>query len=484
MSENHPTNHPNQDNQDKRVVLTPNQDEQPSRNKHAIASSTKHRIISSHTIDRDIRRLALPSLGSLLAEPLLIAVDSAMVGHLGTIPLAGLALASTVLTTLVGLCIFLAYATTAATARLFGAGKTKDALRQGIDGMWLALGLGALLAMVLIIIARPFLGLFGPEADVLEQSVRYLRSSSFGLPGMLLLLAATGALRGMGDTRTPLYAATVGALLNIPLNYLLIYPAGLGIFGAGAGTALAQTFMGLWLGSVVLRNARREGAALTPSGAGVLRSLHDAGPLIVRTLSLRAAILLQIAAATGLGTQALASNQITMTVWNFAAYGLDALATAAQILVGQGLGSGSRERVRAVLSRCLNRGVVYGAFLGGGLFVLSGLIPMFMTQDPAVRSLATHSLWIAAVALPIASVAYMLDGVLIGAGDTRKLATYMLAALAVFTPASLAVMQWGHGEPGLLALWAAYAVLFMAVRGGTMLLRSRGEAWMRLGERR
>ncbi len=471
MSENRPKNH--QNNHPKN-----HQNNQPKNpNNH-------HPEQNKHTIDRDIRRLALPSLGSLLAEPLLIAVDSAMIGHLGTVPLAGLALASTVLTTLVGLCIFLAYATTAATARLFGAGKKKEALRQGIDGMWLALGLGVLLTIVLVIIARPFLGLFGPEEDVLEQAVLYLRSSSFGLPGMLLVLAATGALRGMGDTRTPLYAATAGALVNIPLNYLLIYPAGLGIFGAGAGTAIIQTCMGLWLGSVVLRSARREGAALTPSGAGVLRSLRDAGPLIVRTLSLRAAILLQIAAATGLGTQALASNQITMTVWNFAAYGLDALATAAQILVGQGLGSGSRERVRAVLARCLNRGAVYGAFLGVGLLALSGLIPMFMTQDPAVRSLATHSLWIAAVALPIASVAYMLDGVLIGAGDTRKLATYMLAALAVFTPAALAVMQWGRGEAGLLALWAAYAVLFMAVRGGTMLLRSRGEAWMRLGEHR
>ena len=154
---------------------------------------------NKHTIDRDIRRLALPSLGSLLAEPLLVAVDSAMVGHLGTVPLAGLALASTVLTTLVGLCIFLAYATTAATARLFGAGKRKEALRQGIDGMWLALGLGVLLAIILIVIARPFLGLFGPEADVLEQSVRYLRSSSFGLHGLLLVLAATVTLGGMGD---------------------------------------------------------------------------------------------------------------------------------------------------------------------------------------------------------------------------------------------------------------------------------------------
>lgn len=441
-------------------------------------------VINRHQIDRDIRHLALPSLGSLLVEPLLIAVDSIMVGRLGTVPLAGLSLASTVLTTLVGLCIFLAYATTGATARLFGAGKPKQAFRQGIDGMWLAIGLGVVLMVLLTAFARPFLGVFGPEADVLEESVRYLRSSAFGLPGMLLVLAATGTLRGMGDTKTPLYATTAGAIANIPLNFILIYPVGLGIFGAGLGTAIAQTGIGAWLAFVVIRSGRSAGAAVFPSGAGVLRSLRDAGPLIVRTICLRAAILLQIAAATGLGTEALASNQITMTVWNFAAYGLDALATSAQILVGQGLGAADRDRVKSVLGRCLNRGLVYGAVLGLIIFALSWFLPTLVSEDPAVRSLATHSLWIAALAIPIASVAYMLDGVLIGAGDTNKLALYMVISLAAFTPAALTVMAWGSGQAGLLVLWAAYAVLFMFMRGATMLLRVRGDEWMRLGERR
>lgn len=441
-------------------------------------------MTNHHQIDRDIRRLALPSLGSLLAEPLLVAVDSVMVGHLGTIELAGLSLASTILTTLVGLCIFLAYATTGATARLFGAGKRRDAFRQGVDGMWLAVGLGAILMIILLTCANPLLALFGPEPDVLAQSAQYLRSSAFGLPGMLLVLAATGTLRGMGDTKTPLYATTAGAIANMPLNFVLIYTAGLGIFGAGLGTALAQTGMAIWLAYVVIRQARSAGASVVPSGGGVLRSLRDAGPLIIRTISLRAAILLQIAAATGLGTAALASNQVTMTVWNFASYGLDALATSAQILVGQGLGSGDRDRVRAVLSRCLNRGVVYGAWLGVILAAISWFVPSLMSQDPAVQNLATHSLWIVALALPIASVAYMLDGVLIGAGDTTKLALYMVISLAAFAPAALAVMAWGFGQTGLLALWASYALLFMFMRGGTMLLRVRGDAWMRLGDHR
>lgn len=179
--------------------------------------------------------------------------------------------------------------------------------------------------------------------------------------------------------------------------------------------------------AVLRRDSGGEGSwhRVVALGSGSSPFLAGRRATIGRTISLRAAILLQIAAATGLGTEALASNQITMTVWNFASYGLDALATSAQILVGQGLGSKDRERVKAVLGRCLNRGLVYGAVLGIALAALSGVPPTLMSPDPAVRNLATHSLWIAAVAFPIASVACRqhVDGVLIGAGDTAKLAT-------------------------------------------------------------
>ncbi|MGV4323581.1 MATE family efflux transporter [Trueperella pyogenes] len=433
-------------------------------------------------IDRQIRQLALPSLATLLAEPLLVAVDTTMIGHLGANPLAGLSLASTILTTLVGVCIFLSYATTAATARFVGAGKPGLGLRQGLDGMWLAVGLGVVLGIFLAAGAKFVLGWFGPEADVLDQAASYAQASAFGLPGMLLVLAATGTLRGFADTRTPLIAATIGALANIPLNAVLIYGVGMGVAGAGAGTALSQTAMGGYLAWIVRGLARTHEVPLRPSGVGVLHAVRDAVPLIIRTLSLRAAIVLQISAATGLGTLALAANQIVMTMWNFAAYGLDALATAAQILVGQGLGSGNRERVRLVLHRCLLYGVRVGLALGVVSAGLAFVIPKVMSADAEVAWLATQAMWITAAAMPVAAVAYMLDGVLIGAGDTRKLASYMLIALAAFAPVAVFFTGPGKnwGTPGMLLLWVGYAVIFMSVRGATMRWRIRSDAWMGL----
>lgn len=437
---------------------------------------------TSRDIDRSIRKLALPSLATLLAEPALIAVDTTMVGRLGTNPLAGLSLASTVLTTIVGICIFLSYATTAATARYVGSGEPAKGLRQGIDGMWLGFGLGVVLGGLLAAFAPAILGWFGPEPAVLDQAVLYARASAIGLPGMLLVLAANGTLRGFADTRRPLIAATAGALVNIPLNAALIYGADMGVTGAGLGTAIVQTLMGTYLAVVVNKLARKHEVSLKPSGAGVLTSLKDAIPLIVRTLSLRGAILLHISAATSLGTLALAANQIVMTMWNFAAYGLDALATAAQILVGQGLGSRNRERVRMVLRRNLVYGLRVGVVLGVVLAGLSFVIPQVMTLDDDVAWLATQTMWVTSAALPIAAVSYMLDGVLIGAGDTKKLAGYMIGALVAFTPVALFFMGPGAtwGTTGMILLWVGYAALFMAVRGATMLWRVRKDAWMGL----
>ncbi|QOR47718.1 MATE family efflux transporter [Trueperella pecoris] len=437
---------------------------------------------SAHALNRSIRQLALPSLATLLAEPLLVAVDTTMVGLLGTNPLAGLSLASTVLTTLVGVCIFLSYATTAATARYVGAGRPDRGLRQGLDGMWLAVGLGVVLGALLATFAPHVLGWFGPEPAVLDQAVRYARASAAGLPGMLLVLAATGTLRGFADTRTPLIAATAGALVNMPLNIALIYAANMGVAGAGLGTALAQSGMAVYLAWQVVRLARTHRVGLRPSGTGVLLALRDAVPLIIRTLSLRGAILLQISAATGLGTIALAANQIVMTMWNFAAYGFDALATAAQILVGQGLGSGDRERVRAIVRRCLIYGVKVGAALGVVLAGLSFVIPGVMSVDDDVAWLATQAMWVTSAAMPLAAVTYILDGVLIGAGDTRKLAIFMVASLAAFAPIALFFAGPGAtwASAGMAWLWVGYSGIFMAVRAGTMLYRIRKTAWMGL----
>lgn len=437
---------------------------------------------SPSTVDRQILGLAVPALGALIAEPLFVLVDSAIVGRLGTTELAGLSLASTLLVTVVGLCVFLAYATTAVVARKLGGGDRAGALQTGVDGLWLAAGLGVVLAVLAFVTAPWAIAALGASGDVATQAEHYLRASAPGLPGMLLVLAATGALRGLQDTRTPLIVAGVGAAVNAVLNLVLVYGAGLGIAGSGAGTALTQLGMGAVLVAVVVRGARSVGASLRPAPGGIVTGIRTGIPLLVRTLSLRAAILVTVWVATGLGPVALAAHQVVNSLWGFAAFALDALAIAAQALIGHALGSSDLDRVRALLRRTLTwgvgAGVVLGVVLGGGGWWLSAL---FSTDDQ-VRHAITVALIVVAVLMPMAGWVFVLDGVLIGAGDGRYLAWAGLVTLVIYLPCALAVHTWApDGWVGLAWLWGAFAGVFMLARAVTTGLRARTDRWLVTG---
>ncbi|WP_263118390.1 MATE family efflux transporter [Cellulomonas fimi] len=437
---------------------------------------------SESTVDRQILGLAVPALGALIAEPLFVLIDSAVVGRLGTTELAGLSLASTLLVTVVGLCVFLAYATTAVVARKLGGGDRAGALQTGVDGLWLAAGLGVALAALALVTAPWAIAALGATGDVATQAEHYLRASAPGLPGMLLVLAATGALRGLQDTRTPLVVAGVGAAVNAALNIVLVYGAGLGIAGSGLGTAITQLGMGAVLVVVVVRGARAVGASLRPAPGGIVVGVRTGIPLLVRTLSLRAAILVTVWVATGLGPVALAAHQVVNSLWGFAAFALDALAIAAQALIGHGLGAGDVDRVRALLRRTLTWGVgagaVLGLVLGAGGWWLSAL---FSTEGD-VRHAITVALVVVAVLMPMAGWVFVLDGVLIGAGDGRYLAWAGMVTLVVYLPCALAVHAWApDGWVGLAWLWGAFAGVFMLARAVTTGLRARGEAWMVTG---
>jgi putative MATE family efflux protein len=426
--------------------------------------------------DRDILRLAVPAFLALVAEPMFLLADSAVVGHLGTPQLAALGIASAVLGTLVSLCIFLAYGTTASVARQVGAGNSRGALVQGVDGLWLATLIGTLLTIVTWPLSRPIVDLFGPGAAVSGLATTYLRIALLGVVPLLLMLAATGVLRGLQDTRTPLVVAVVGNLANIVLNVVLVYGAGLGIAGSAIGTLVAQLGSAVALVWMVVRAAWRESAPLRPDLPGIRQAGRAGVPLILRTLMLRASLLVMTYAAARLGEDDLATMQLALTVWTFLAFTLDAVAIAAQAITGRHLGAADVTGTRAVTHRMERWGWASGVVTGLALAALSPVLGRLFTSDPAVLDRLLPVLLVAALAQPVAGIVFVLDGVLIGAGDGVYLAWAQLATLVLFAPAAWLVA--GHG---LTWLWAAFAVFFMGGRAVTLLLRARGDHWMRLG---
>lgn len=434
------------------------------------------------SLDRQILALAVPALGALVAEPVFVLIDTAMVGRLGTHELAGLSIASTLLVSTVGLMVFLAFATTAITARRMGAGDRHGAIAGGIDGMWLALALGAVAAIVLGAAAEPVITTMVSDDAVVPHAVAYLRYSALGLPGMFVVLAATGVLRGLLDTRTPLVVATAGAALNALLNAVLIYGAGLGVAGSGLGTAIAQTLMGAVLAAVVVRGARGLGVPLRPTATGIWASARAGTPLLLRTVSLRIAVLVTIAVATSLGAVALAAHQVVNALWGLTAFMLDALAIAAQALVGQRLGASDPATARIIVRRTVRWGLATGAVLGAILAAAGWWIAPAFTADPQVRQAATLALVCTGVLLPAAAWAFVLDGVLIGAGDGTFLAKAGVVTLVIYLPLAGAVWWWApQGAAGLAWLWLAFGGGYMLARALANAWRVHGEGWMVLG---
>ncbi|MHA7223774.1 MATE family efflux transporter [Arthrobacter sp. RHLT1-20] len=431
---------------------------------------------------REILRLAVPAFGALIAEPLFLLADSAIVGHLGVAQLAGVGLASAVLHTAVGLMVFLAYTTTPAVARAIGNGQLPQALAAGRDGVWLALLLGLVLAAAGFFAAEPLLDLMGARDEVRTFAVDYLRWSLPGLVAMLLIFAGTGVLRGLQDTRTPLVVAAAGFTLNIVLNLVLVYGLQLSVTGSAIGTSIAQWAMALVYVLMVRSNARSHGVSLLPDWRGV-RALTRVGSwLMLRTLSLRIGILATVVVVTAQGPVNLAAHQLAMTVFTLLAFALDALAIAAQALIGKELGAARPAAARGLTGTMIRWGIAFGAVTGVLLAAAAPWIGLLFTPDTDVQAALTLALWALAAGQPIAGYVFVLDGVLIGAGDAKYLAIAGVVNLAVYLPLLLAVRSSGvGGGAGLLWLWAAFSLGYMLARALTLGLRARTDRWMVLG---
>lgn len=431
---------------------------------------------------RDVLALAWPALLTLIVEPLFLLADTAIVGRLGAAPLAGLGAASSLLLTTVGLFVFLAYGTTAAVARLLGAGDRRRALTTGAQGIWLSALLGVAAAVALWAGAPALTEAFGLSPAATADALSYTRISSASVPAMLVVFAATGVLRGIRDMRTPLLVAAAGFTWNIALNIWLVFGRGWGIAGSAWGTVIAQNAMAVTLVVVVVRHLRRSGATAKPRVAGLVMAARGSFPLFIRTVALRLTLLITTWVAAGLGDVVLAGYQVSATLWSFLVFALDALAIAAQTLIGHALGAGDPAAVRSLTRLLVRWGIRAGVVLGLAVLALAPVLPALFTSDPAVQGAVRSALWVIAALQPVSGWAFILDGVLIGAGDGRWLAFAQLLLLMAYLPLILGVhlateTLLGAGIPAATtALWVAFGG-FMVMRAALLHARTRSADW-------
>ncbi|OCB13648.1 MATE family efflux transporter [Mycobacterium intracellulare] len=399
---------------------------------------------------RRIAGLALPALGVLAAEPLYLLFDTAVVGRLGALSLAGLAIGGLLLSLVGSDLTFLSYGTTARSARHFGAGNRSSAVTEGVQATWLALGLGALVVIAVQAAAVPLVsviagGKVGGEA-IAAAALPWLRIAIFGAPAILVSLAGNGWMRGVQDTVRPLRYVVAGFGLSALLCPLLVY-GWLGLPRLGlAGSAVAN-LAGQWLAAVLFGRALLAERAPLRLDRAVLRAQLVMGrDLVVRTLAFQACFVSAGAVAARFGASALAAHQVVLQLWEFLALVLDSLAIAAQALVGAALGAGDAAHAKSVARRVTLFSAAAAALLAAICAVGFSALPRLFTDDRSVLAAIGVPWWFLVAQLPFAGIVFALDGVLLGAGDAAFMRTAtLISALVGFLPLiwlSL-VFDWG-----------------------------------------
>lgn len=421
---------------------------------------------------REILTLALPATLALAADPLLGLVDTALVGRLGTPPLAALGIATAVFTTAFTIFNALTYGTTARVAAHIGAGRRDLAASYVVQAVWASLGAGLLVTALLLGLTGPILSLMGAEGEVVAPATTYLRIRALAAVPVLLVQVGHGALRGLKDTRSPLVVTVAVNASNAGLSYLLIYPVGLGVAGAAWGTVVAQTIAAATFLELLRRRLPPE--ELRPVATQLRDLAAISRDLFLRTVSLIVGLALLTAAAARLGTVAVAAHQVARELWLLSALALDGFAIAGQAMVATSLGAGRRDRARQEAWTLTRWGFLAGVVVMLLYLPLGGVLPRIFTDDAAVIE-AVGQVWlIVALLQPLGGVAFVLDGVLMGAGDFTFLFTSTAGAVVVgLLPLTAMALARGWGLPGL---WVALAVL-IALRAAALLWRLRGAAW-------
>jgi putative MATE family efflux protein len=361
-------------------------------------------------------------------------------------------------------------------ARRVGEGRWDAAVGEGVEGMALGLALGVVVGAAVGVLADPMVRALGTSAAVTPSAVAYLHVIAFGFPAALAAMAGVGVLRGLQDTRTTLLVTLLVVAVNTVLCLWLVLGLHRGIAGSATATVVAECVQATAYAVVLLRVARSHGVRPRPTGLGMLAAARTGLPLFWRTVALRAVFLVSAAVAARLGDADLAAYHVSFQVWLLLALAADALAIAGMALLGRYLGAGDADGARAVTGRLVRMGVGLGVVLALVVLAVLPWLPRAFSIDPLVRDLITAALVVAALQQPLSTPTFVLDGVLIGAGDARWLAVGQSVMFVAFLPAAWLVLT---RDLGVVGLWWALT-WFMLVRGALLAWRARGSAWLRV----
>ena len=424
------------------------------------------------SLTRTVLNLALPSVGEQILGTLVNIVNTMLVGHLGASALAAVGLSGTI--TMIGSTFFMAVATgtTALVAQSVGARDEIRANRVLEQSMLVALVLGLFSVLSVFPFRRQLLVLMGSQGESIEMGVSYMFYLSLSLPFLALLFVGNAALRGSGDTRTPMTVMAGVNLVNVLLSLVLIRGLGpfpeLGVTGAGIAAATAQSMGALAVLMVLMRgnNKLHLRRFITRPNRVLLKQLLDIGlPAGGESALMRLSFIAYTRAISSLGTVAYAAYLIAQRVESLNTMPAFGFSVAATTLSGQAIGARDPDRARKSVFACIRVSVMMSLVWAS----LCAFAPQFMlglfTNDSEVIALGMGPLRVVAIAQPLMSIAIGLAGGLRGAGDTRSAMVITgIGGWLLRVPVSIlsvTVLGWGLTgvQVAMMLDWASRAVL-------------------------
>lgn len=422
---------------------------------------------------RQIFALALPALGVLAAMPLYLLLDTAVVGRLGGFELAALGAAVTIQAQVTTQLTFLSYGTTARSSRLFGAGDRRGAIAEGVQATWVAVFVGVAIALIMVIGAPWFTLWLSGNQEVATVAAQWLRAAAPAVPLVLIIMAGNGWLRGVQNTRLPLYFTLAGVVPGAVLIPVMVNQFGL--VGSAYANVIAE---GITASLFLIALVKHHDGAWKPRWTVIRSQLSLGRDLIMRSLSFQVAFLSAAAVAARFGTSSLAAHQVMLQLWNFITLVLDSLAIAAQTLTGAALGAGSAKLARRVGLRVIVYSVIFAGVLGLIFALLHRVIPRIFTQDDDVLGAIQGPWWIMIVMIVLGGIVFAIDGVLLGASDAVFLRNAsILAVLAGFLPG---VWISHLLDGGLTGVWCGL-LAFIVIRLFAVVWRFNSMRWARAG---
>lgn len=433
---------------------------------------------------KKVLRVAWPVVLTNLLQSLALTVDLIFVGRLGSTALAATGVATQVFYVGMTLASGLAAGATALVARGYGAGDRDEADRATTVALVLALAVSLPLLLVTFLFDAPLLRLLGAGEDIVEPGALVLRILAFGLPGNMLVLAATGALQGAGDTRPALLVGVGVNVVNLVLDWLLIFgnlgAPQMGLAGAAVATSVSFTAGGVAF-LVLLARGRRPVRlrARVRNAADMARRVARIGaPAALEQLVLSLGFTAYLILILRFGADALAAHQIGLRVQSFAFMPGFGFAAAAAALVGQGLGRGDPEEAEANGWMAIGLGLAVMLALSIPMFLLAEPLARLFTQDPAALALGVTWIHVLVFAMPAIAFYFSGAGALRGAGDTRFPLVVSFAGLWLLRLPVAWVLGITLGY-GMYGVWAGYMVEYY-VRALVTTVRFRRGRWKTL----